>query len=104
MLDDRRLMGRLFYWLLTLSLLSATLHATPATTTISDVIYRADGTPARGALLISWPAFTTSDALSNRQIVDEVKFRAGLSKVIDGTVECLNASVWAKPGQAASQQ
>ena len=53
MLDDRRLMGRLFYWLLTLSLLSATLHATPATTTISDVIYRADGTPARGALLIS---------------------------------------------------
>lgn len=61
MLDDRRLMGRLFYWLLTVILLSAMLQATPATTTISDVIYRADGTPARGALLISWPAFTTSD-------------------------------------------
>ena len=39
------------------------------------------------------------DAITNRQIVDEVKFKEGLSKVIDGTVECLNASVWAKAGQ-----
>ena len=34
---------------------------TPAMTTISDVLYRADGSPARGTLLISWPAFTTAD-------------------------------------------
>ena len=61
MLDNRRLMGRLFYWLLTVILLSVMLQAKPATTTISDVIYRADGTPANGVLLISWPAFTTSD-------------------------------------------
>jgi len=39
------------------------------------------------------------DAITNRQIVDEAKFKEGLSKVIDGTVECLNASVWAKAGQ-----
>lgn len=32
---------------------------TPQTTMISDVIYRADGTPASGTLLISWPSFTT---------------------------------------------
>ncbi|MCI0355268.1 MAG: hypothetical protein L0099_09560, partial [Acidobacteria bacterium] len=32
----------------------------PATTTISDVVYRADGTPAGGTLLITWPAFATS--------------------------------------------
>ena len=37
-----------------------------------------------------------SDAITNRQIVDETKFKEGLSKVIDGTVECLNASIWAK--------
>jgi hypothetical protein len=28
--------------------------------------------------------------------VDEPKFKEGLSKVIDGTVECLNSSIWAK--------
>ncbi|MGH9600808.1 MAG: hypothetical protein ACRD24_00340, partial [Terriglobales bacterium] len=32
----------------------------PATTIISDVIYRADGTPAGGTLLITWPAFATA--------------------------------------------
>jgi hypothetical protein len=30
------------------------------------------------------------------QIVMEEKFKGGLSKVIDGVVDCLNASVWAK--------
>lgn len=37
-----------------------------------------------------------TDAIANRQIIDEAKFKEGLSKVIDGTVECLNASLWAK--------
>ena len=36
---------------------------TPARTTISDTIYRADGAPAAGTLLISWPAFTTAAGL-----------------------------------------
>ncbi|MFB3915148.1 MAG: hypothetical protein ACE14M_00340 [Terriglobales bacterium] len=36
-------------------------QAAPAKTLISDVIYRADGTPASGTLLISWPAFVTAD-------------------------------------------
>jgi hypothetical protein len=51
----RRPSGRLFFLLLAVSGL---LHAqAPPTTTVSDVVYRADGTPARGTLLISWPAF-----------------------------------------------
>lgn len=33
---------------------------TPATTTVSDTVYRADGAPATGVLLISWPGFTAS--------------------------------------------
>jgi hypothetical protein len=37
-----------------------------------------------------------SNAVANRQIVDQDKFRDGMGKVIDGVVECLNASVWAK--------
>jgi len=51
------------------------------------------------ALSFVQTALQMTDAITNRQIVDEVKFRDGLSKVIDGTVECLNSSVWAKPAQ-----
>ncbi|MGB9195800.1 MAG: hypothetical protein WCB53_02615 [Terriglobales bacterium] len=32
----------------------------PPLTTISDTIYRADGTPASGTVLISWPTFQTA--------------------------------------------
>jgi len=39
---------------------------------------------------------SAGDAITNRQILDADKFRDGLSKVIDGTVQCLNASAWAK--------
>lgn len=35
-----------------------------------------------------------TEAVANREVVDEVKFKESLSKVIDGTVECLNASSW----------
>ena len=41
-------------------------------------------------------ALQLTEAVANREIVDETKFRDGLSKVIDGTVECLNASSWAR--------
>jgi len=34
----------------------------PATTRVSDTLFRADGVPAAGVVLISWRAFTTSDA------------------------------------------
>ena len=42
-------------------------------------------------------AISMTDAITNRQILDADKFRDGLSKVIYGTVQCLNASTWAKP-------
>jgi hypothetical protein len=42
-------------------------------------------------------ALQLTEAVSNREIVDEAKFKEGLSKVIDGTVQCLNASSWARP-------
>ena len=31
-----------------------------ATTAIQDTVYRADGTPASGSVVVSWPAFTTA--------------------------------------------
>ena len=44
-----------------------------------------------------------SDALSNRQITDEAKFKEGLSRMIDGGVLCLNASAWTKQDSAAAK-
>ena len=42
--------------------LSTTLKAQgPALTTISDTVYRADGTAASGTVLISWPSFQTAE-------------------------------------------
>lgn len=53
---------RLFYWALLTLMTACAAHAQSVTlTTISDTVYRADGTPAGGTLLISWPAFTTAD-------------------------------------------
>jgi hypothetical protein len=40
--------------------------------------------------------FPELEAISNREIVDEQKFEQGLGKIIDGVVDCLNASAWAK--------
>jgi len=56
--------GRLlapFFILALLVLGSRPLLAGPAMTTVTDIVYRADGNPAAGTLLISWPAFSTSD-------------------------------------------
>jgi hypothetical protein len=38
-------------------------------------------------------------ATARREIVDGEKFRAGLSKAIDGVVECFNASCWGRGGR-----
>ena len=48
------------------------------------------------ALTFVQAAMSISESLGQREIVDQEKFKLGLSKVIDGTVDCLNASVWAK--------
>jgi hypothetical protein len=73
----RRPMGRLFYLVLAMVVELASLAALvnllslggvvraaapqsgPASTTVSDTVYRADGTPAQGTLIITWPAFVT---------------------------------------------
>src|SRR5580704_1768659 len=67
---SRRPVGRLCYWtLLVVMGLSFRLPAWgapanpqsgPATTTVADTVYLADGTPAQGTLIIAWPAFLTA--------------------------------------------
>lgn len=41
-------------------------------------------------------ALATIDSIAQRDIVDPEKFKAGISMVVDGVVQCLNASSWAK--------
>jgi hypothetical protein len=47
-----------------LTALTVTGAAQITTTTVADTINHADGTPATGTVLISWPAFTTSNGNS----------------------------------------
>jgi hypothetical protein len=51
-------------------------------------------------------ALQMSDAVAEREIVNPEQFRDGVSRIIDGVVECMNASAWAKgsgPAAAASK-
>jgi hypothetical protein len=56
-------LGRLLYCLISaLAVIALPLRAAePNKTIVADTIYRADGTSAKGTLLISWPAFSTAD-------------------------------------------
>ena len=60
----RRPMGRLFYWALVvvaaLTACGAVPQSGPATTTIADTVFLADGSTAQGSLIITWPAFLTA--------------------------------------------
>lgn len=61
---SRRPWGRLCCWVvitvvaLGMSVSAAVAQAT--TTTVADTVYLADGTPAQGTLIITWPAFLTA--------------------------------------------
>jgi len=44
--------------------LSLSAGAQVATTTVADTVYRADGTPATGTVLVSWGAFSTATGAS----------------------------------------
>ena len=47
-------------------------------------------------------ALTMTDAIAARDIVQPEQFKSGISQIIDGVVMCMNASAWAKDGNAAS--
>ena len=70
MRNAHRPLGRFFCllkWLAAVVAMAAALVAQtngPALTQVVDTVYRADGTLARGTVLISWPAFTTLDGMA----------------------------------------
>jgi hypothetical protein len=49
-------------------------------------------------------ALSMADAIASREIIDPVKFRNGVSLIIDGTVTCLNASTWSKQNPVANAE
>lgn len=67
---SRRPIGRLSYWVMaavmmcglarTASGAGAAPPSVPATTTVADTVYLADGNPAQGNLIITWPPFLTA--------------------------------------------
>jgi len=57
---------------------------------------RSESDKKNAALGFVSAALSLTDAVAANQVVDAQKFTEGLGKVIDGVVECLNASVWAK--------
>ena len=67
---SRRPIGRLSYWVMaavmmcglvrTASGAGAVPPSGPATTTVADTVYLADGNPAQGNLIITWPPFLTA--------------------------------------------
>ena len=44
-------------------------------------------------------ALHLTESAAAGEVVDEERFKEGLSKMIDGTVECLGASQWARKGR-----
>lgn len=48
-------------------------------------------------------ALSMTDAIAAREIINPQQFRDGISRIIDGVVDCMNASAWTKlpPGTAS---
>lgn len=108
MLDARRRpVGRFFCGLGTLLLvwwglmqgpLANAADAGVATTRVSEGLFGGHTGEQKKESAISFvaAAMQLSEAVSSRDVVDVNKFKDGLGKIIDGTVECLNASSWSR--------
>jgi hypothetical protein len=49
-------------------------------------------------------ALAMTDAVAAREIINPEQFKNGISKIIDGMVECPNAATWCKQPPATSTQ
>ena len=91
---------RRFATLLISMLLAAqlTYAAQPAKTLIAEGLFggKSGADKKEAALSFVSAALSLTEAVTQRDILDESKFKDGLGKIVDGTVQCLNASVWAK--------
>jgi hypothetical protein len=78
-------------------LLQAIAYIPGIVTSVEGLLNHRKGTDKRDAVMsFLQTALSMTDAVASKEITDETKFREGLSQIINGTVECLNASVWAQ--------
>jgi len=77
---------------------AATYYVDPAGSNANEGLFgnRSGADKKDAALSFVSAALSLTDSVTSRQIVDEAKFKDGLGKIIDGTVQCLNSSIWAK--------
>ena len=77
---------------------AATYYVDPAGSNGNEGLFgnRSGADKKDAALSFVSAALSLTDSVTSRQIVDEAKFKDGLGKIIDGTVQCLNSSIWAK--------
>ena len=52
------------------------------------------------AMTLVQQTLQATDAIAGKDIIDPSKFQDGLGKLIDGVVQCLNASAWSKTKSA----
>jgi hypothetical protein len=89
--------GRLFYWVMAIVIAASGFRLTasgavpgpvpqsgPALTSVVDTVYLANGTPAAGTLVITWPAFVTASGTA---------VAAGLTNVMLGTGGALSVGL-----------
>jgi hypothetical protein len=81
-------------------LLQAIAFVPGLVSTIEGLFSHRSGADKKDALLnFLQSALSAGDAVMSQEIVDQDKFKSGLSAIVDGVVQCLNASVWAKGQQ-----
>lgn len=81
-------------------LLQAIAFVPGIVTSIEGLFTHRSGADKKDAVLsFLQSALSAGDTMMSQEIVDQDKFKAGLSSIIDGVVQCLNASVWAAKAQ-----
>lgn len=48
-------------------------------------------------------ALALAEAAAARDVVNPKEFKDGISRIVDGVVQCMNASTWAKGGAQAAR-
>jgi hypothetical protein len=68
-----------------------------------ELLYGAKTGPQKkdAALSIVTNSINVADAITQKQIADAPRFTQGLDLIVEGVVECLNASLWAKSSKLA---
>jgi hypothetical protein len=103
-----RRIGRLF---LLACVVGQAWAAGPQTTSVQDIVYRADGTAANGSLVITWPAFVTSDGAAvaagskTVTLAGDGSFQVGLAPNVGATpTNSYYAVTYKLVGQATSKE